>query len=776
MAHSSAFLVLSLMWFDVICSSHQLPTSQLQVLLQLRKRLEYPKLLEAWDYNQDICNTPPSPSLRIVCAENSVTELHIVGDKTVKASTFDGSAIPYQTLSQDFSIDSFVTTLARLTNLKVVCLVALGLWGPLPEKIHRLYSLEVLDLSSNFLYGPIPPKLAAMVKLHSLTLDSNFFNGTLPDWFDSFSNLTVLSLKSNQLGGQFPPSIGRMKNLTVVSLSHNHITGGLPDLSGLASLKVLDLRENRLEFGLPFIPKGLVTILLSNNSFSSEIPQQFSKLTQLQRLDLSHNFLHGMPPTALFSLPNINYLNLASNLLSGSLPRSLKCGVELAFVDISMNRFTDRLPLCLSSTSEKILVKKDGNCLAIDPQHQHKESYCKEIGVKRASSSGKRIGVLAGVIGGSALVMLLFGLTALTFYRWYCRQGVSETHQLPKPVLENSSMGLSSELLANARFISQAMKLGMQGSPTYRTFSIEELKEATKNFHQSTFLGSGSIGQLYKGKLENGSYVAIRCLAFSSRHSVQNLKLQLDLLSKLHHPHLVHLLGHCVDGVVRDDSATDRIFLIYEYISNGNLRSHLFEHDPEIVLKWPERLAVLIGAAKAVHFLHTGVIPGFFNNHLKTNSILLDEHRIPKLSDYGLSIITDEIYKNELKANEREEAYSRSSPFDLFAPKQAPKHELLPTAFTAIYSLIGPASSFSSQDGQKRMVDPIVLATSCQESLSIILSLTNKCMSLDPSIRPSMEDVLWNLQYAAQVQATADGDQRSDATSQTDSVRVDDQS
>lgn len=69
---------------------------------------------------------------------------------------------------------------------------------------------------------------------------------------------------------------------------------------------------------------------------------------------------------------------------------------------------------------------------------------------------------------------------------------------------------------------------------------------------------------------------------------------------------------------------------------------------PEKVLKWSDRLVILIGVAKAVHFLHTGVIPGNFNNRLKTNNILLDEHRIGKLSDYGLAVITDEIEKTEV--------------------------------------------------------------------------------------------------------------------------------
>jgi serine/threonine protein kinase len=72
------------------------------------------------------------------------------------------------------------------------------------------------------------------------------------------------------------------------------------------------------------------------------------------------------------------------------------------------------------------------------------------------------------------------------------------------------------------------------------------------------------------------------------------------------------------------------------------------ENSPEKVLKWSDRLRILIGVAKAVHFLHTGVIPGCFNNRLKTNNILLDEHQVAKLSDYGMSIIAGDIEKSEV--------------------------------------------------------------------------------------------------------------------------------
>lgn len=71
---------------------------------------------------------------------------------------------------------------------------------------------------------------------------------------------------------------------------------------------------------------------------------------------------------------------------------------------------------------------------------------------------------------------------------------------------------------------------------------------------------------------------------------------------------------------------------------------------------------------------------------------------------------------------------------------------------------------FNSEDGWKRIVDPVVQATCCQESLFTVISITNKSISTESWSRPSIEDVLWNLQYASQVQATADADHRFDPT------------
>lgn len=445
-------LLLCFAWTFLFAGGYQLQASQAQVLLQLRKHLEYPKQLESWtDHRVDFCTLSFVPQVNVTCQDNVVTELRIEGDAQGKVDEFIGFAIPNRTLSESFSLDSFITTLTRLNNLRVLSLVSLGIWGPLPDKIHRLYSLEYLDLSSNYIFGSIPPKISSMVKLQTLKLDDNFFNGTMPNWFDSLSSLTELSLKNNKIKDSFPSSILSIGALTELDMSGNEISGELPDLSRLHGLSVLDLSWNKIDSPLPLLPKALTVVLLGKNSFQGEIPQQYGQLRQLQQLDVSFNALTGIPPATIFSLPNISHLNLSSNKLSGSLPIHLRCGNMLQFVDISNNMLTGGLPSCLGIESDKRNLKVDGNCLSVNVGKQHAKSYCDtdHMHQHQEQSRGKNAGVVMGLLLGILLSVLLLSLGFVLCRRCWSR-GISEQHLLQKSVQDSSAAGFSSELLTSA--------------------------------------------------------------------------------------------------------------------------------------------------------------------------------------------------------------------------------------------------------------------------------------------------------------------------------------
>eukprot|EP00249_Psilotum_nudum_P024163 c29107_g1_i5 orf=596-892(-) len=56
------------------------------------------------------------------------------------------------------------------------------------------------------------------------------------------------------------------------------------------------------------------------------------------------------------------------------------------------------------------------------------------------------------------------------------------------------------------------------------------------------------------------------------------------------------------------------------------------------------------------------------------------------------------------------------------------------------------------------LIDPTIIGSCTAESLTTVIDIAAKCLLKDPASRPSMEDVLWNLQYALQVQDISNGE------------------
>ncbi|KAE8724323.1 hypothetical protein F3Y22_tig00010533pilonHSYRG00184 [Hibiscus syriacus] len=183
------------------------------------------------------------------------------------------------------------------------------------------------------------------------------------------------------------------------------------------------------------------------------------------------------------------------------------------------------------------------------------------------------------------------------------------------------------------------MKMGAN-LPTYRAFALEELREATDNFTHSTFIGEGSLSQIYRGKLADGTAIAIRCLKMRRKHSPPTLIQHIEMISKLRHKHLVSCIGHCFE-CCPDDSSVGIIYMVFEYLSNGTLRSSISEGIAGQRLNWAQRIAGAIGIAKGIQFLHTGMIPGVFSNNLKITDVLLDPNFHVKICSYNLPLLAE---------------------------------------------------------------------------------------------------------------------------------------
>ncbi|KHN43787.1 Putative inactive leucine-rich repeat receptor-like protein kinase [Glycine soja] len=437
----SVFLVFVTVLLSIF-HTEQLQSSDSKTLLRIQQQLNFPPVLSSWNKNTDFCSTDSTSSLTVVCYEGTITQLHIVGETRALL------------LPRNFSIDSFVRTLVRLPSLKVLTLVSLGIWGPLPGKIAHLSSLEIVNVSSNFLYGSIPLQFSLLSHLQTLILDDNMFSGHLPEWLDSFPALTVLSLKNNLFNSSLPDSLNSLENLRILSLSHNHFYGPVPDLGRLANLQVLELDDNAFGPRFPQLGDKLVTIVLRNNKFRSSIPDEVSSYYQLEKLDISANTFVGPFQLALLSLPSITYVNISGNKLTGMLFENLSCNPGLEAVDLSSNLLTGSLPKCLMSNSNDRTVLYARNCLETN-QNQHALPFCHTeaiaVGIvpegkkhKRVSKEVLSIGIVCGTFGGVAIVALLFFIIR--------RESVKSKIKNPptKLISENAASGYTSKLISDA--------------------------------------------------------------------------------------------------------------------------------------------------------------------------------------------------------------------------------------------------------------------------------------------------------------------------------------
>ncbi|CAN0854812.1 Putative serine/threonine-protein kinase-like protein CCR3 [Linum grandiflorum] len=178
----------------------------------------------------------------------------------------------------------------------------------------------------------------------------------------------------------------------------------------------------------------------------------------------------------------------------------------------------------------------------------------------------------------------------------------------------------------------------------YRTenFSLSELAVATDDFSPDNKIGTGSFGVVYRGKLADGREVAIKRGEATTR--IKKLKekesafdSELVLLSRLHHKHLVGLIGFCEEF--------NEHLLIYEYMANGALYDHLHRQNDAvstagiILNSWKMRIKIALDASRGIEYLHNYAVPPIIHRDIKSSNILLDSNWTARVSDFGLSLM-----------------------------------------------------------------------------------------------------------------------------------------
>ncbi|KAK8688734.1 hypothetical protein V6N13_087478 [Hibiscus sabdariffa] len=241
--------------------------------------------------------------------------------------------------------------------------------------------------------------------------------------------------------------------------------------------------------------------------------------------------------------------------------------------------------------------------------------------------SGISGGVIAGISIAAILVLLLL---AVGLYVGFFRKKVKGATLLSAASPDLSAQtGNAFGSKASESTLDVAASPGLSGITVDKSveFSYEELAQATDNFSMANKIGEGGFGAVYYANLR-GEEAAIKKMDMEAS---KEFLAELKVLTHVHHLNLVRLIGYCVEG---------SLFLVYEYIENGNLSQHLRGSSRE-PLPWSTRVQIALDSARGLEYIHEHTVPVYIHRDIKSANILIDKKFRAKVADFGLTKLTE---------------------------------------------------------------------------------------------------------------------------------------
>ncbi|KAG2703788.1 hypothetical protein I3760_06G153200 [Carya illinoinensis] len=487
-------------------------------------------------------------------------------------------------------------------------------------------------------------------------------------------------------------------SVTRVDLGNANLSGQLvPQLGSLQNLQYLELFSNVI---------------------SGTIPDELGNLTNLVSLDLYLNNLSGPIPTKLGDLSQLRFLRLNNNSLIGQIPMSLTNVATLQVLDLSNNKLTGDIPINGSFSSFTPISFKNNqlNNYPVPPTSSPPPS-------PPVSSSGSSIGPVAA---GAALLVVAF-VIALAWWR----RRKPRDYFIDIPAEEDPEVHLSQ----------------------LKRFSLFELQVASDNFSTKNILGSGGFGKVYKGRLADGSLVAIKRLK-EERTQGGRLQFQTEvkMISMAVHRNLLRLRGFCM-------TPTEQL-LVYPFMAQGSLASCLRERpETQPPLDWPKRKRIALGSARGLAYLHDHCDPKIIHRNVKAANIFLDgefeavvgEFGLAKLMDYKDTHVTTAIhgtighiapeYLSSGKSSEKTDVFGYGVMLlELITGQRA--FDLTRLANDDDVMLLDWVKGLLKDKRLETLVDPNLQGNYIEDEVEQLIQVALLCTQDAPMQRPKMSDVI----------------------------------
>ncbi|XP_024014077.1 LOW QUALITY PROTEIN: probable receptor-like protein kinase At2g23200 [Eutrema salsugineum] len=392
--------------------------------------------------------------------------------------------------------------------------------------------------------------------------------------------------------------------------------------------------------------------------------------------------------------------------------------------------------------------------------------------LKKSDSSDKssfRVYIIAGCVVAASVLVLSLLFTVFLKRRRSKKENKSDaevTEWSPLPLYRGggSSDNRPSDPVNNSPLRSNRTFDPVHNSPLRNlnlglTIPFIDIMRATNNFDEQWLIGRGGFGDVYKAILQDGSKAAIKRGKSGSGQGLLEFQTEIQVLSRIRHRHLVSLTGYCEEN--------SEMILVYEFMEKGTLKEHLYGSDLPS-LTWKQRLEICIGAARGLHYLHSGSEGAIIHRDVKSTNILLDENTVAKVADFGLSNAVRNQDPINISTNikgtfgyldpEYLQTHILTEKSDVYAfgvvllEVLCARSALDPSLPHEEVNLAEWAMFCKSKGIIDEILDPKLIGQIEPSSLRKYMEIAEKCLKEYGDERPSMGDVIWDLEYVLQLQ------------------------